>query len=456
MTAGDAPDAPLINPDLAPEYLRSLQDGLDDAERRIEEHRRRVQKLEDDREVLRARLAEARRRADLRRRLRDLLLGGRDAEGRSSGRPDKDPDRTGRSEDAADGVEGVAADGELRASLPVVGRLGPVRLPEPSPDSGLRIGLVADAFTTLALRYEACCELLRSDTGVEQLRAAPPDLLFVESAYSGSCGSWARRIARFGEPHPDLVRLVEAARELGVPTVFWNKEDPVNSDWFVSSMSLFDHLLTVDADMVEPYRRRFGHPRVHPLPFAAQPVVHHPPADPAERVGSILFAGSWFAKKHAQRRAQLTMLLDPARRHGLHILDRHAGDERFAWPERFRQHIVGSLPYPLAVEATRRYGVVVNVNTVTESPTMCARRVFELAAAATPIVSGPSRAMAEMMPTDAVRMVKDASEANEAYGELLADPAAAAAQGEAAREWVMSEHTWSHRLETVQQVVAGR
>lgn len=449
MTAGDAPDAPLVNPELAPEYLRSLQDGIDDAERRIEELRRRVEKLEDDRAVLRDRLAAARRRADLRGRLRALLTGG--------GSPDE-PDRGQDDAAGADGgagPRGEADDRPLSATLPVVGRLGPLTLPEPSPATGLRIGLVADAFTTLALRHEAHCDPLRSDTGVEQLRAAQPDLLFVESAYNGPGGSWTRRIARFGEPHPDLVRLVATARDLGVPTVFWNKEDPVNSDWFTSSMALFDHVLTVDADMVEPYRRRFGHDRVHPLPFAAQPVVHHPPADPSERVGSILFAGSWFANKHPQRREQLSMLLDPARRHGLHILDRHAGDDdRFAWPERFREHVVGSLPYPLAVEATRRYRVVVNANTVTDSPTMCARRVFELAAAATPMVSGPSRAIAEMVPPEAVRVVSDAAAADAAYEQLLGDPAAAAAQGEAARQWVMDGHTWAHRLATVQQVVA--
>lgn len=440
-------DADLVNPDLAAEYLRSLQDGLDVAIDKVERQQQRIEHLERDRAVLRQRLAAARQRADLRQRVRDFLTGSADT---STG-----------------GVVGTATDDEAStntleiaeeatAVLPVVGRLGPVQWPEPDPPRDVRIALIADEFTTRALQYEAVCTSMRRQDAVAELRRDPPDLLLVESAYGGPDGTWRRRIARFGSPHPDLVALIEAARDLGVPTAFWNKEDPVNSDWFTASMGLFDHVFTVDAGLVDHYRRRFGHGRVHVLPFAAQPAIHRPPAAFGDRTGPILFAGSWFATKHPQRREQQAMLLDPARAHGLHILDRHGGDDRrFAWPERFREHVVGSLPYPLAVEATRRYRVVVNVNTVTDSATMCARRVFELAATATPVVSGPSRAVEEMVPPDAITVAHDREQAAAAYDRLLGDPAAAAAQGEAARQWVLDGHTWSHRLDTVLDRVDG-
>lgn len=445
MSEDRDPADDLVNPDLVGEYLRSLQDGLDTAVEKLEAQRARIEKLEGDREVLRERLEAARRRADLRARVRDALLPGRGDEPTS--------------EEAPSGAEAAAEapNGGATAELPVVGRLGPVDWPAPAPDRDLRIGLVADDFTTQALRYEAHCVALHREDAAATVRRDPPDLLFVESAYGGPGGSWRRRIARFGGPHPDLVALVEAARDRDVPTVFWNKEDPVNSDWFTASAALFDHVFTVDAGMVDTYRERFGHDDVHALPFAAQPAIHRPPVSPGERTGPVLFAGTWFAAKHPERREQMAMLLDPARAHGLHILDRHAGDDpRFAWPERFQQHVVGSLPYPLAVEATRRYRVVVNVNTVTDSPTMCARRVFELAATATPVVSGPSRAVEALVPDDAIALVHDADAAAAAYDRLLGDPAVAAEQGEAARQWVLDGHTWRHRIDTVLAAVTDR
>ena len=97
-----------------------------------------------------------------------------------------------------------------------------------------------------------------------------------------------------------------------------------------------------------------------------------------------------------------------------------------------------------------------NVNTVTDSPTMCARRVFELAATATPVVSGPSRAVEALVPDGAIALVHDADAAAAAYDRLLGDPAVAAEQGEAARQWVLDGHTWRHRIDTVLAAVTDR
>lgn len=508
-----APDGgEFVNPALVAEYLVSLQSALDAVQDRAERLAARVETLEGERAVLRDRLAAARAAAaapapSAVTRARGVLSralgtspadvddrddaadgdaatpGGEHAAARSGdaavpGGEDAAAPSGDAAVAAADGVasgDGVAsADGGGAATaavaapagasrpaptgptavLPVVGRLGPPRWPSPAPSRDLRIAVVADEFTTTSLRYEAAVVPLRSDDGPETLRRSGADLLFVESAYTGPARSWQRRIARFGAPHPDVLRLLDAARTAGVPSLFWNKEDPVNSDWFTTTAALFDHVFTVDEGLVDHYRHRFGHDRVHVLPFAAQPAIHRPPDDPAERTGPILFAGTWFATKHPERRAQMAMLLDPARERGLHVLSRQDGDDpRYAWPERFAAHVVGSLPYPLAVEATRRHRVVVNVNTVTDSPTMCARRVFELAACATPVVSGPSLAVERLVPQDAIRVAHTRDEAAAAYDELLGDPAAAAGVGDAARQWVLDGHTWTHRVATIVDAV---
>jgi hypothetical protein len=124
-------------------------------------------------------------------------------------------------------------------------------------------------------------------------------------------------------------------------------------------------------------------------------VIHHPPVDDELRTGDVAFAGSYYAAKHPERREQMEMLLDAAAEFGLHIFDRmdRQGDPRFAWPEKYRPYIVGSLTYPQTLEAYRRYRTFINVNTVVDSPTMCARRVYELMASGTRVVSGPSLAL---------------------------------------------------------------
>ena len=49
---------------------------------------------------------------------------------------------------------------------------------------------------------------------------------------------------------------------------------------------------------------------------------------------------------------------------------------------------MGELPYDQMLAAYKMYKVFLNVNSVIDSPTMCARRVFELSACSTPVVSG--------------------------------------------------------------------
>jgi hypothetical protein len=352
------PDEELEYPELTDEYLRSLQGQVDDLRVRNEKLARRVAKLEEDRE-----------------RLRSLVPRRR----RPSSGAGKSPDPVDRS-----------------VSIPGVGVIPDLALPEsPVARSDLRVAVVLDHFSRAAFQYEFAAVDVPAVGWETILEDYQPHLLFVESAYSGHDGGWAGRIARFGQPSPQLDGLVDWCRRRKIPTVFWSKEDPINHDWFTASAALFDHVFTVDSNMVDRYRSRLGHDRVGVLQFSAQPVIHHPPVDDELRTGDVAFAGSYYAAKHPERREQMEMLLDAAAEFGLHIFDRmdRQGDPRFAWPEKYRPYIVGSLTYPQTLEAYRRYRTFINVNTVVDSPTMCARRVYELMASGTRVVSGPSLAL---------------------------------------------------------------
>jgi spore maturation protein CgeB len=208
--------------------------------------------------------------------------------------------------------------------------------------------------------------------------------------------------------------------------------------------------------MIPRYREMLGHDRVHLLQFFAQPAIHYPGPE-EQRTGTVAFAGSYYTAKHPERREQTEMLLDPAREFGLHIFDRHGGtdDARFAWPEKYRPHIVGSLNYLQTVEAYRRYKVFLNLNTVTNSPTMCARRVFELAACGTAIISGPSTALNEQEAGGMMAIVRDRREALRGLRDLLEDAAMRKAMATSGKRWIDSGHTANHRLDVLVSVLAS-
>jgi len=143
-------------------------------------------------------------------------------------------------------------------SLPV----GPIAQPD------MRVAVVLDEFSRAAFRYEFSALDVSARTWRETLEEDPPDLLLVESAYRGHDGSWAGRIARFGQPSRELEDLVSWCRKRGIATVFWNKEDPTNHDWFTASAALFDWVFTVDSNTLAAYQRRLGHSRVAVMQFA--------------------------------------------------------------------------------------------------------------------------------------------------------------------------------------------
>ncbi len=324
---------------------------------------------------------------------------------------------------------------------------GPVNQPQ------VTAAVILDDFSELALRYEWNHLAVTPDGWRAQLSATPVDLLFVESAWNGNGGAWRLAMTGAGSPAPELRALVERCRAQGIPTVFWNKEDPPNYDRFIETAQLFDHVFTVDADRVPDYRRDLGHDRVALLPFGAQPRIHNPIRRGAGRAGAVAFAGSYFADKHVVRRDQMGWVLEPALDHGLDIFSRLAGQgARYEFPARYAGALAGSLPYEQVLGAYTAYRVFLNVNSVTESPTMCARRLFELSAAQTPVLSGPAAAIPAFF-GDTVRVSHDAEETRRELWSLLQHEEYRDRLGLLAHRRVFDEHLYEHRVATVLDAV---
>lgn len=321
---------------------------------------------------------------------------------------------------------------------------GPITRPD------LRVACILDDFSETAFRYEFDCLRLHPREWRDQVADARPDLLFVESAWRGNGGAWRYMLSKKEGPHPILTEVVAWCQSEGIPTVFWNKEDPPNFDLFVNSAAIFDWVFTVDEDCVPRYRRLLGHDRVAVLPFAVQPRVHNPVRGTDSQAGDVAFAGTYFAEKHPERREQMEIVLDPARAFNLHIFARMGLDDpRYRFPEKYKPHVVGSLPYEEMVEAYKKYKVFLNVNSVTSSRSMCARRIFELSACATPVLSGPSEAIEPMMGPDTITVTHSRDDTRLWLGLLLRNKELRDRKAHLALRKVLTEHTYRDRVDHV-------
>ncbi|HDL5098794.1 TPA: glycosyltransferase family 1 protein, partial [Mannheimia haemolytica] len=105
-------------------------------------------------------------------------------------------------------------------------------------------------------------------------------ILFVESTWQGYKNRWKYKIASYPD-HPKrtnqkLLRLVEKAKDKGIPTVFWNKEDSIHFDRFIDSAKHFDHIFTVDQNAIARYREVVPDTTtVNVGMFPVQPRIHN-------------------------------------------------------------------------------------------------------------------------------------------------------------------------------------
>lgn len=253
----------------------------------------------------------------------------------------------------------------------------------------LKVAAIMDAFTLGNFKSECTLFEVTADDWKAQLEEFQPDMFFIESAWNGKNNSWYKKIANGSK---ELYDLSAYCRSKGIPVVFWNKEDPVYTDVFMSAASCADYVFTTDFDCIERYKRTLQHNNVYLLHFSAQPLVHNP-VEIHERKDKFCFAGAYY-HRYKDRSRVFDAFADVFEKgKGLDIFDRNLGSARpeHAFPPRYSKMIIGTLKPDDIHIAYKGYHYGINMNSVSSSQTMFARRVFELLASNTVSVGNYAR-----------------------------------------------------------------
>jgi len=326
----------------------------------------------------------------------------------------------------------------------------------PDDISQLRIALVSDRFTADSLALECQVVSLQPDTWVEQISDLKPHLLFVESAWMGLQGEWQGKVVDAGA---DICSLVMSCRHAGLPTVFWNKEDPLHFEAFLEVASLFDWVFTTDADSISNYQRKLGHDRVGVLPFAVQPHLHHPFASAGEvRREASFFAGAWYGNlsERCQDFSELADALALAGAFCIHDRNDLQGEPNRRYPDRYSENLRPAVLYDKTPDLYRGYRIGLTLNTIKQSSTMFARRALELMCTNTSVYSNYSRALGLLF-GDLVRVTDDGRTTLDWAWDELHDPDAPKHRHRRllAMRKVLAEYTWSTRLTSVLSALRG-
>jgi len=314
----------------------------------------------------------------------------------------------------------------------------------------LRVASILDELSVSFLPLECRFLEMEPKKWKKQIIEFAPDLLFVESAWKGKRGLWYNKVCR---PSNEFVALLEWCKENKVPTVFWNKEDPVHFTTFMEAAMHFDYVFTTDLDCVPLYKRLLKHNRVGVLPFAS-PVKLFTPIEKYDRKNAICFAGSFYDRQ-TERKNDFINLVDELEKHWeIEIYDRNPYPDNpdYMYPQKYQKYIKGSLPVKQIDIAYKSYQFAITLNIVKHSSTMQARRAFELMSSNTIMLSNECKGLQNLFGDLIIHMDQD-NRYIERMKALTEDDVLYNKLRLKGLRKVLSEHTYTERMQHVYKTV---
>lgn len=314
----------------------------------------------------------------------------------------------------------------------------------------LTLGLIGDTFTTDTLASAVKVVPLSPDNWREQIKQQPIDALFVESAWKGNDWQWFRQVGHYSvHEFAALDALLAHCRGKGIPSLFWNKEDPVHFDRFRATAAKCDHVFTTDSRRIIPYLATPGAltQTASSAPFYASPKIHNLLPSTREWQPTAAYGGTYYGKRYPERTEYMDKIMSAAAPLGLTLYDRQHDDPAspYKYPGGLGNYVAGSLSYEEMIQAYKAHPVQINVNSVLDSPTMFSRRVVETAACGSPLISGPALGMNRYL-EGAGHVVRTESDAAQALENLMQYPAYRWRVALKSARAVMRAHTTELRL----------
>ncbi len=246
----------------------------------------------------------------------------------------------------------------------------------------VKIAIVADEFLYDSFKDSAEFIYITPDNYKEYIEEV--EFLFVASAWRGLNNEWRQMGTANTENNEKIHEVINAFKALGKTVVFYSKEDPPNYEHFLPIAQQCDIIFTTCAEKVDDYKRDCKNENVHTLEFCINPEFHNPIGmrNPNKK-DAVFFAGSWMLK-YPERVKSLEMMLDAVLCAGkeLVIADRNfsRNNINYFFPAKYHEYTTKEIPHSYLQKVHKLYDWAVNINSITESKTMFANRVYELQA----------------------------------------------------------------------------
>ena len=256
-----------------------------------------------------------------------------------------------------------------------------------------KIGVVCDSLTFNSLNGVFDVDYISSNTNINEIQPTDYDILLCDCTWNGLDNSWNKVFSNFTTGN-NLEVLVKHFKEHNVPVVLYNKEDPVHFETFEKTYHLFDTIITSEISLVEKYKQLLPNTNILSTPFNINPINHNILGHGSRDTNNICFAGGFY-NSFKNRSKSVRDMLDHVIKsnYTLDIFDRNfyvnrkseqiksfkAYRYKYECPKEYLPYILPPVRSCDVVDKCyKSYKFHLNLNTVTDSYSMCSRRAVEL------------------------------------------------------------------------------
>jgi len=242
---------------------------------------------------------------------------------------------------------------------------------------------------------------LSPDNYEEVLKNNSLDIILYVSCWKGLHNEEWKGVKFRSKPSKALNDILMYGKSNNIKLVFQSIEDPSNFEYFLPIAEKFDYIFTSDIDMIDVYKKRLGHDNVFYGEYGFNPLLNNPIASQRELIDGAFFAGS-YPKRYEERCADMRIVFDSIlnSQGSLVIADRNfdSSEESLQYPQKYNNNLIPPIEHETLQKVHKLFRFNLNFNSIKNSPSMCAMRVYELQAQGTIILSNYAKSVFNKFP----------------------------------------------------------
>ena len=277
-----------------------------------------------------------------------------------------------------------------------------------------QVGCILDSFTHRCLSYELNLIPISYNNFLQELINTKIDFFIFESAWHGNNCEWSNKLINYDntDKNNKLTILINYLDSNNIPKILYNKEDPINFDYFKNLAACFDKpnnkIITTDISCINKYKA-LNITNVDSFGFCCQPIIHNPVSFTNDLL-NIIFPCAYYGFKYPERCKEMISMIDKYynlvdiydrqlifNKQSYQVKNLFNTQNWFEFPKQYNNLIKGSLEYDQVLYLYKKYKLVMNANTITDSETMFSRRVIEAGSCGACVVSNNSVGMNKLL-----------------------------------------------------------